>query len=333
MSEFATPSNPKACLPEAETFVKRLVIPLVAASLLAAVAHGQSPSPAPGKIPGPIPPPPADVTLIQDIQYGTAAGTPLYLHLSLPKPLPEKPAPVIIIVHGGGWQDGNRNANLMGTYKFAGSGFASASIEYRLTRQAPWPAQIQDCKCAVRYLRANAAKYHIDPAHIGALGDSAGGHLVAMMGLTDGIAEFEGDGGNAGVSSHVQAVCDMFGPTDLVAYLYAYPLDHAPDQNPGMIRFLGGPVFDHLATLWKASPMAYVNTSATTPPFLILHGDHDPHVPLQQSLNLADALQKKGDDVTIRIQLNEEHGGRFFFPNAYPDMLAFFNRTLRPQSR
>jgi len=300
--------------------------------LVAASAYGDpsAAKPAITKPAGAIPPVPADVTLIQDIEYGNAGGIPLYLHLALPKTL-DKPVPVIIIVHGGGWQGGDRNSNLLGAYKFAENGFAAASIEYRLSQQAPFPAQIQDCKCAVRYLRANAGKYHIDPDHIGTLGDSAGGHLVALMGLTENVPEFEGDGGSKGVSSRVQAVCDMFGPADLIAWLYDPNRRTAAEQDPGMIRLFGGPVYDNLEKIHQASPIAHVQNSNNTPPFLILHGDKDPNVPLQQSLSLADALQKKGADVTLRVQLNAGHGGAYFFPNAWPDMQAFFNRTLKPQ--
>ena len=245
------------------------VLPVLMLAAGAASAETTSAPPANARPAGTIPPP--DVTLIQDIEYGNAGGVPLYLHLSRPKPMPGKPIPVVIIIHGGGWSGGDRNSNLLGTYKFAENGFASASIEYRLDNQARFPAQIQDCKCAVRYLRANAAKYHIDPDHIGVMGDSAGGHLVALMGLTENIAEFEGDGGNKDVSSRVQAVCDMFGPVDLVGYLY--DSIHKEATEKGLSQLMGGPAFDNLDKLRKASPIAYVDTSANTPPFLILHGD------------------------------------------------------------
>jgi len=299
-------------------------LPIVALCAHAAKAESTPAKPAPK-----IPQPPADVMLTEDIVYGNAGGVPLYLELSVPNPAPEKALPAIIIIHGGGWSGGDRTANLLGTYRFAENGYVSASIEYRLSPQAQWPAQIQDCKCAVRYLRANAAKYHIDPDHIGVLGDSAGGHLVAMLGVTENVPEFEGDGGSSGVSSAVQAVCDMFGPADLVAWLYDGI--HTSAKEIGLSKLFGGPVYDNLASLRKASPIAYIEQSKKVPPFLILHGDHDPNVTLQQSLWLADALQKKGVDVTLRVQLNAEHGGAYFFPNAWPDMKAFFDRTLKGQ--
>ena len=304
---------------------------LPGAMLVTSLARAQPTAVAPKiqKPATPIPPAPPTVTLLEDIKFGNAGGIPLYLHLALPKDTQGKALPVIVIVHGGGWSGGDRNSNLLGTYKFAENGFASASIEYRLTQQAPFPAQIQDCKCAIRYLRANAAKHHLDPDHIGVLGDSAGGHLVALMGLTESVADFEGDGGWNNVPSRVQAVCDMFGPTDMVAMLYDPNRKLPVEEDKGMARFLGGPVFDNLTKLRWASPLAHVQDSVNTPPFLILHGDKDPHVPLQQSLWLADALQKKGVDVTLRIQINGEHGGPYFFPNALPDMLAFFDRTLK----
>lgn len=275
------------------------------------------------------PPPPGDVTLIRDIQYGKGGGVPLYLHLALPNPALDKPVPVILVIHGGGWAEGTRDSRLQWAYRFAQHGFAGATIDYRLSDQAPFPAQIQDCKCAVRYLRASAAKYRLDPERLGLMGDSAGGHLTALLSVTENVAEFDGDGGNPGVSSRVQAACDWYGPTDFLAWFYDPKVGSQFANAKALAVLFGGPPLENPARARWASPMTYVASSVHTPPFLIVHGDQDPTVPLNQSLALADALDKKGADVTLRVIPNAGHGVPHFWESAWPDMLAFFDRTLK----
>ncbi len=154
---------------------------------------------------------PADIAVRQDFVYGKGGDRDLHADLAWPKNA-TAPMPAIIRIHGGGWIGGSYHWQ-GGIEDFERHGYFAATIEYRLDNVAKWPAQIQDCKCAVRWLRANAAKYNVDPNRIGVMGDSAGGHLVACLDtMTD--KSLEGDGGYAGVSSAVQAVVDYFGPTD-----------------------------------------------------------------------------------------------------------------------
>ena len=167
-----------------------------------------------------------------------------------------------------------------------------ASINYRLSQHAIFPAQIEDCKAAIRWLRANAAKYHLDADRIGVWGASAGGHLVAMLGTTGSVKELEGKGGNLDQSSRVQCVVDWFGPSDL-------PTMGGSHDDPGSpeSRLIGGPVQENKEKARKASPLTYVSKDSA--PFLIMHGDQDNVVPPGQSELLAEALKKAGVEVTL----------------------------------
>jgi len=292
-----------------------------------------------------------NTTVLRDIQYGTIGDVNLYMNIVLPSPAPKKPVPVIMFIHGGGWQEGTREHGMAFAKWCAESEYIGATVEYRLTQQAPFPAQLQDCKCAVRFLRANAKKYMIDPCAIGVWGASAGGHLAAMLGLTDGIAEFEGSGGWPNISSSVQAVCDWFGPTDLALWVQTeqrfgndpnlckplgFPLE-TPQRvswarnfgnDPGLVLLLGATTTDRPDRAKWASPISYVQKSINTPPFLIMHGDQDSWVPYQQSIILAEALDKKSCDVTFIMLINSDHGlGRF--TTAWPNHVKpFFDRVF-----
>jgi acetyl esterase/lipase len=192
-----------------------------------------------------------------------------------------------------------------------------ASINYRLSQHAIFPAQIHDCKAAIRWLRANAAKYGLDTEHVGVGGGSAGGHLAALLGTTSGLKELEGLGGNAEQSSRVQAVVDWYGPTD---FLTVGPKDTRtnliggdPQQNP-----------DKAA---KASPMTYVSKDAA--PFLIMHGDKDNTVPISQSETFAQALKNAGADVTFVVVKGAGHGSpQFTNPENQKLIEDFFAKHL-----
>src|SRR5580693_4221442 len=147
------------------------------------------------------------------VVFGKGGNSDLHADIAWPKDV-TGPLPAIIHIHGGGWVGGTYHGG--GIERLAQEGYFAATIEYRLDNVAKWPAQIQDCKCAVRWLRANAAKYNVDPNRIGVIGESAGGHLVACLDTMDGVKDYEGDGGWTGVSSAVQAVVDYYGPTDFI---------------------------------------------------------------------------------------------------------------------
>ena len=173
------------------------------------------------------------ITVERDIVYGRAEGSPLLLDLAMPG-TGDGPFPVAVFLHGGGWSAGNRQEMNHFIEGVAGLGYVGVTVEYRLVPAARFPAQIEDCKAAVRWLRANAAKYRINPERIGVVGFSAGGHLASMLGVTSRNDGLEGTGGNPGQSSRVQAVVSFFGPTDFSTR------DWPRDVEEGIIEpFLG----------------------------------------------------------------------------------------------
>jgi acetyl esterase/lipase len=213
-------------------------------------------------------------------------------------------------------------------------GYAVASIEYRLSSQAIFPAQIHDCKAAVRFLRANAARYHLDPNCFGAWGSSAGGHLAALLGTSGGVKELEGSAGNLEQSSRVQCVCDWFGPADLTTIVaQSGPEIKVPHDTADCpeAHLVGGPLGENLAKARLASPTTYVNKEA--PPFLIMHGDRDDAIPLAQSQQLDAALRKAGVETTLIVIHGAGHG--FGGPAAWarPDLSQpvkeFFDKHLK----
>jgi acetyl esterase/lipase len=246
--------------------------------------------------------------------------------------LPEKadgPLPVIVWIHGGAWLGGSKDNPP--ALPLAARGYAVASINYRLSQHARYPAQIQDCKAAIRWLRANARTYRLNPDRIGVWGASAGGHLVALLGTTAGVKELEGDGDNAGQSSRVQAVVDWFGPSDFRTIGgQAGPdsqLDHAAADSPEA-KLIGGRIGDNKDKAAKASPVTYVTKEAA--PFLIMHGDKDRVVPYAQSEELAEALRKAGVEVTLKKLEGAGHGGpQFGSAESRELILAFFEKHLK----
>lgn len=260
----------------------------------------------------------------KDVQYAEADGVKLLLDVYLPKNV-AKPYPVIVWVHGGGWTSGSKDAP-NGTFMLA-EGFALVSINYRLSGQAQFPAQINDCKAAVRWMRANAEAYGFDPDRIGAFGSSAGGHLVALLGTAGGVAELEGSvGGNAAYSSRVQAVCDWYGPSNLIT-MGDYPsgLDHRSASSPEG-SLIGGAILDNPEKALAASPITYV--SEDDPPFLIQHGTADNTVPFHQSVELDSALRLAGVDATFIPIVGGTHGGGFGADTVRQRVIAFFKRVL-----
>ncbi len=266
------------------------------------------------------------VTIKPDLVYATADGASLKLDLYLPSAT-RGPMPLVIWVHGGGWMNGDKlmAAAVPLMPLLLKDGIAVASINYRFSREALFPAQLYDCKAAVRWLRANASTYGIDPNKIAAAGDSAGGHLVALLGTTIDRPELEGDEGNPGVSSRVTAVCDFFGPTDFADWNKGNP-NPAAFENPDdpIAKLIGGTIADHLHQARAASPITYVSAKAC--PFYILHGNTDTVVPLAQSEMLYQALQKVGVPSSLYVVHGEGH--EFKSPEAFQQAFAFLKQYL-----
>ena len=228
---------------------------------------------------------PDNVEEILDIEYGTGGERKLHLDLYLPKGR-TKATPAIIFIHGGAWKGGKRGDMKFYCVKFAEKGYVTATVTYRLTGEAPFPAAVHDVKCAVRWLRANAAKYQVDPKRIAVSGNSAGGHLSMMIGYSDDPS-LEGNGGNNGTSSSVCAVVNFYGPTDLTT-------DFAREQGV-LVDFMGGKTFDEASDTYKqASPLFHLTQG--DPPTLIFHGTIDSTVPIVQADKLSEKLKELGID-------------------------------------
>src|SRR5262245_50032586 len=195
----------------------RHAIALGLIALTAVPASGQPQEKAASKRQNQLPP---GVKALRDIEYAKVGDISLKLDLYLPEPRPAAPVPLVVWVHGGAWQAGSKDQTP--AVPLVRRGLAVASVGYRLSQVARFPAQIEDCKAAVRWLRAHAAEHAIDGRHIGAWGSSAGGHLVALLGTSGDVDELEGEAGNLDQSSRVQVVVDWFGPTDFTR-MSAYP--------------------------------------------------------------------------------------------------------------
>jgi acetyl esterase/lipase len=269
----------------------------------------------------------------KDIPY-VADGDPAQrLDLYLPDPPSEKPLPLAVWIHGGAWKGGSKaGCPALGMLK---QGYAAASVEYRFSQKALFPAQIQDCQAAIRWLRANSRKYNIDPARIGVMGGSAGGHLVALLGTSGGKKAFPPVGGNEAQSDRVQAVCDFYGPTDFTSVVQQaaddknvrniFAFNTPSDPYSGLI---GAKLGEDRQKTDAVSPVHYV--SADNPPFLILHGTHDALVPFAQSEELAAALEGKGVKVLFQKIPGGGHGGPGFNKAALNDLVQkFFDKYVK----
>ncbi len=246
------------------------------------------------------------VEIIKDVEYGRVGGVSLKLDIYKPKGskaqgVSEQPA--VVWIHGGGWRSGDKFPAPVAA-QLASAGFFAVSINYRLSGVATFPAAVEDAKCAVRWLRANAGTYHVDPNRIGVGGGSAGGHLSLMVGLTDEKAHLEPKWCYDGVSSRVQAVVSYFGPTDLTR-----GVENAPGANESVLMaFLGGTPSEIPDAYKKASPITYA--SKDDPPVLMIHGENDSVVPVSQSEILLDALASVGGDANLIRVKNAGHGFR-----------------------
>jgi acetyl esterase/lipase len=258
----------------------------------------------------------------KNLTYAKAGGQELQLDLALPKD-GTGPFPCVVCLHGGGWRSGKRQDLSKLTELLASEGFVAATATYRLAPAHPFPAQIEDCKAAVRWLRANAKKYHLNPDKIGAVGFSAGGHLSCLLGTADQDAGLEGDAGNLDQSSRVQAVVSYFGPTDFTTKDWS-----ADAEKAFLIPFLGGTLADRPDAYKKASPITYV--SKDDPPFLFFHGDKDRLVSVGQSQKLAKKLEAAGVSARVVVLEGEGHGwGGATLDRTLRQTIEFFQDKLK----
>ena len=259
-------------------------------------------------------PPPAIIPGYQvkvNLPYANTKNPRQTLDLAIPlKSSFNRPLPVVAFIHGGGWRKGSKNGGLRRILPYLQSlGCVGVSIGYRLTDEAHWPAQIHDCKAAIRWLKANATKYNIDPDRIAVHGTSAGGHLVAMLGVNGGMSELNGKlGQHTDQDNRVACVVDYFGPTELLTM----------DDHPGKMKHMapdspesalvGGPILKRKAIARQASPITHV--SKDDAPILICHGTKDPLVVYPQSVDFHKKLKQAGVDSTLITVEGAEHGLR-----------------------
>ena len=276
---------------------------------------------------------PSGPEIERDLVFASPGGKNLKLHLYRPAKS-SGPVPVVVLIYGGAWMMRNQMMETPRAKWLANHGYAAAVIDHRLSSEALFPAQINDCKAAVRWLRANAVKFGLDAEHIAAWGDSSGGHLASLLGTAGNVAALEGEAGNTNQSSSVQAVVDFFGPTDFLQMaahsLPRSPLKHDAPDSPES-RLIGGAIQENQDKAAQANPIKYVTHDA--PPFFIAHGEQDPLVPFNQSELLFEALKAARADVTFYKIAGAGHGGPAFDSKMMrAAVLAFLDLHLKPKS-
>ncbi len=260
------------------------------------------------------------VQVHERLVYARVNGQDLLIDLATPSG--QGPFPAILCIHAGGLVRGDRQEMATTIRTLAGHGYVAASLDYRLVPRAKFPAQLQDCKAAVRWLRANAGTYKINAQRIGALGYSTGGYLASLLGTTDARDGFEG-AGNTDQSSRVQAVVSFFAPTDFTRREWT-----AEVEKKVYIPYLGAAFPDRPDLYRKASPTTYV--TADDPPFLLFHGDMDTVVELRHSRELADRLHQAGVEARLVVMEGEGHGwsGQKLLDTLH-QMMDFFDEHLK----
>ena len=276
---------------------------------------------------------PAGIKLERDISYIPNGDEAQRLDIYLPEKASEKPMPLVVHIHGGGWKGGSKYPCSLAV--MVNRGYVVASIEYRFSQKALFPAQIQDCQAAIRWLRTNAKTYNVDPEHVGVVGGSAGGHLSALVATAGGKDAFPKIGGNDDQSDQVQCVIDIFGPTNFatvmeqaendknVKNIFAFNTPSDPYSS-----LIGVGLNQDKAKTDAVSPVTYVGED--NPPTLILHGTHDTLVPYAQSEEMAAALKAKGVPVWLQTLPGSGHGGGGFGkPQIHELMQNFFDKHLK----
>ena len=264
----------------------------------------------------------AEIKVVKGIVYGKGGDQPLELDLAMPA-ADRGPYSAVVCIHGGGWRSGTRQSLNNLIEHLAKKGFLAVTVTYRLSPKYQFPAQIEDCKAAVRWLRANADKYQVNPDKIGAMGFSAGGHLSCLLGTADKDAGLEGQGGNPDQSSRVQAVVSFFGPTDFTSKTWDKKV-----EDTYLIPFLGGTYEEKKDNYVKGSPSSYV--SKDDPPHLFFHGTKDVLVNISESANLAKKLKGAGVYAKLVTMENDGHGwGGDKLAQTLDQTVAFFEDKLK----
>ena len=267
---------------------------------------------------------PQNIVVQRNIEYRRVGQRSLALDLYRPRQAAEARLPAVVWIHGGGWRGGGKARKAWFLHPLVASGkYVGVSIDYRLSGEATWPAQIHDCKAAIRYLRAHADELGIDPQRIGVWGNSAGGHLASLLGTSGDVESLEGDLGPKVVSSRVACAVSTAGPSDFPSYTAGRP--RQAQEGGAVFDLLGGSVEDKAEQALAASPVTYVTSN--DPPFLIMHGTNDRVVPFQQGELLASRLEEAGVDTTFVRVVGARHED--YGPEAHRRIMAFFDKHLR----
>jgi acetyl esterase/lipase len=267
---------------------------------------------------------PDSVAFEPNIEYANPDGQHLQLDLARPK-TGDGPFPAVVCIHGGGFRAGTRQGYNSLCAKLASRGYVAVTVSYRLAPKYQFPAAVHDTKAAVRWLRANAAKYHIDPERIGTTGGSAGGHLAQFLGVTAGVKRFEGEGGNAEQSSGVRCVVNVYGPSD-----FTKSYGKSVDAAEVLPLFLGGNLEETRRRHIEASPLYWVTPDAA--PTLCIHGTEDKYVAHEQAVWLIDKLKASAVEAELLTLEGAGHGFKGKDAETAENALfAFFDRHLKPR--
>lgn len=262
---------------------------------------------------------PFKIEVSRDIEF--ARVDDLSLKLDLYQPVGAASPPLIVWVHGGAWRAGSKDSMPLG--ELVRRGYAIASVDYRLSPVAKFPAQVHDCKAAIRFLRAKAKHYGYDASKIGIAGSSAGGHLVSEIGVTNGHPKLEGTiGEHLDQPSSVQAIVDYYGPTNLLTILKQSTPHGLSVRVPALQLLLGSQPEENAALAKLASPVFHVDRN--DPPLLMIHGDADPQVPINQSHELHGRYKKLGLPARLEVIHGGAHGGPEFYDQARIDLVDQF---------
>jgi len=263
--------------------------------------------------------------LTSDILYGVVDGQELKLDLYMPAG--EIRPPLLVWVHGGAWE--RRSKETILTTEFVDSGYAMASIDFRLSGDAIFPAQVHDIKAAIRFLRRVAPVHGYDATRVGIFGSSSGGHLAALVGVTNGHEELEGNvGDDLDQSSDIQAIVSYYGAANLTTILKQSTAVGLAERAPALDLLLGGSPEARLRLATLASPVFHVDTN--DPPLLMLHGDQDPQMPINQSHELHNAYEQHDLDVEFLVIHGGDHGGAPFLDSRRMALVkSFWDSQLR----
>jgi len=269
---------------------------------------------------------PSEYTVKADMVYAVVDGRELKLDLYLPSAATSPP--LLVFAHGGAWRGGSKEQNVR-AWPFVDDGYALASLDFRLSGEAAFPAQIYDIKAAIRFLRANAASLGFDASRVAILGASSGAHLATLAGVTNGDPALEGTvGEHLRESSDVQAIVSYYGASNLTSILRQSTPYGLSVREPALALLLGGLPDEKPELARLASPVFHVDS--TDPPLLLLHGDQDPQMPINQSHEMHHAYKTSGLEVQFEVVHGAEHGGDAFNDEHRNNLVrAFLDKHLR----